>query len=199
MSDSARIHPAQKPAPAAAPPAEETQQRVFLVSGRLCFELTPQTKTIGRSFSADYILLDGSVSRKHAELQLVDGLVRVRDLDSRNGTFVANQRIACCDLPMGANVRFGKIDFRIEDDDSTIGSMSSEAVPIPQIHPDRPFSPAQQRVLHCLLNGLSEKEAARALGISHHTVHNHVKDIYALAGVSSRAELMAKLLRRITH
>jgi DNA-binding CsgD family transcriptional regulator len=46
-----------------------------------------------------------------------------------------------------------------------------------------------------LLFGRSEKEVALILGLSRHTVHEHVKAIYRAYGVRSRAELMSLLLR----
>ena len=57
------------------------------------------------------------------------------------------------------------------------------------------------RRLHQTLQGLtrgdSEKQIARALGISQHTVHVYVKQLYKRLGVSSRAELMARFMRGI--
>lgn len=44
-----------------------------------------------------------------------------------------------------------------------------------------------------LCRGLTSKEIAGELIISHHTVRDHVKSIYDKAGVSSRGELVAKL------
>lgn len=55
--------------------------------------------------------------------------------------------------------------------------------------------PRLRRTLERLLAGDSEKEAARALGISHHTVHHYVKQIYSRLGVNSRGELMAKWVK----
>lgn len=49
---------------------------------------------IGRSSECTVALDDGNVSRRHAELRLVDGNVQVRDLDSRNGTFVDGKMIS---------------------------------------------------------------------------------------------------------
>ena len=49
----------------------------------------------------------------------------------------------------------------------------------------------QQEVLGLLLEGMSEKEAARALHRSTETVHSHVKQIYKTFDVASRGELMA--------
>ncbi|MDY7107057.1 MAG: PAS domain-containing protein [Planctomycetota bacterium] len=52
----------------------------------------------------------------------------------------------------------------------------------------------QQEVLDCLLGGLSNKEIARMLHISVHTVHNHVKAVHRAFGVSGRGELLARCL-----
>ena len=50
--------------------------------------------TIGRSREADVAVPDTTVSRRHCRLFEVDGLVRVQDLGSLNGTLVAGQAIA---------------------------------------------------------------------------------------------------------
>ena len=50
--------------------------------------------------------------------------------------------------------------------------------------------------LSLLLEGRSEKEAARALGLSARTVHEYVTALYKHFGVSSRAELLAYFIRR---
>lgn len=58
--------------------------------------------------------------------------------------------------------------------------------------------PRLRRTLERLLAGESEKTAARAMGISHHTVHEYVKQIYKHFGVNSRGELMAKWVKGMT-
>ena len=55
--------------------------------------------------------------------------------------------------------------------------------------------PRLQRTLERLLAGESDKEIAQKLGISRHTVHEYVGDLYRRFGVSGRGELMAMLLR----
>jgi pSer/pThr/pTyr-binding forkhead associated (FHA) protein len=44
--------------------------------------------TIGRAPTATLVVSDAQVSRLHARIDLADGILNVRDLDSRNGTFV---------------------------------------------------------------------------------------------------------------
>lgn len=54
------------------------------------------------------------------------------------------------------------------------------------------LSPRLRDVLSCLLEGDTEKQAARRLGISRHTVSNHVQRLYRHFDVRSRAELMGR-------
>lgn len=53
----------------------------------------------------------------------------------------------------------------------------------------------QREVLACLLEGDSEKQASLRLGISRHTVHEHVKRLHSYFGASSRGELMSRCRR----
>jgi DNA-binding CsgD family transcriptional regulator len=54
--------------------------------------------------------------------------------------------------------------------------------------------PRVHETLKCFLAGKSEKETAKALGLSAHTVHHYSKMIYARLSVSSRAELLSRCL-----
>jgi DNA-binding CsgD family transcriptional regulator len=58
------------------------------------------------------------------------------------------------------------------------------------------LSPRLEQTLRHLLGGDSEKQVARKLELSQHTVHVYVKALYRRFGVSSRAELLAKHLRK---
>jgi DNA-binding CsgD family transcriptional regulator len=64
--------------------------------------------------------------------------------------------------------------------------------------PEEPpsLSPRLRQTLTALLDGDSEKQAARRLGLSINTVHEYVTALYRHFGVSSRAELLALFLRR---
>ena len=58
------------------------------------------------------------------------------------------------------------------------------------------LTPRRRQVLDGLLDGDSEKQVARRLGLHAATVHDHVKAIYTHFGVTTRAELLALFLRR---
>lgn len=51
----------------------------------------------------------------------------------------------------------------------------------------------QREILHHLLDGLSNKEIARQLGLSHFTVRNHVSNILRLMGYNCRRSMRHSL------
>ncbi len=57
------------------------------------FQLGEEDVIIGRSSTADLALSDPFLSRHHARLRAEDGVVKVEDLGSRNGTFVNDEQI----------------------------------------------------------------------------------------------------------
>ncbi len=69
---------------------------------------------VGRASSARVELVDPSVSRRHASISIVNGVPVVRDLGSRNGTFVNGERIRSCTLKNGDVLTFGNTELRVE-------------------------------------------------------------------------------------
>jgi transcriptional regulator of acetoin/glycerol metabolism len=62
---------------------------------------------VGRDEAADVRLTEAASSRKHAELSVTQGSLRVRDLGSLNGTFVNGRRMDSATLNAGDVVRMG--------------------------------------------------------------------------------------------
>lgn len=58
------------------------------------------------------------------------------------------------------------------------------------------LTPREVEVLTAVSNGLTNKEIARELGISRHTVKFHLESLMRKLGVSSRAEAVSKSMRR---
>lgn len=91
-------------------PAEETAapELIEASSGRR-FRLYPGENIIGRE-NCDILLMDGTVSRRHAKIILEAGSITIVDLGSTNGTKVDGNRIDPNQptlLPVGATVSFG--------------------------------------------------------------------------------------------
>lgn len=66
-----------------------------------------------------------------------------------------------------------------------------------EAEPARPLlTPRELEILACLGEGMSNKEVARKLGISAHTVKFHLEAVFTKLDATSRAEAVAKGLRR---
>ena len=79
-------------------------------------ELTGEPLSIGRSREADIPLLDDKVSRVHCGIRLSDGEFYLKDLKSRNGTFVNGQRVEdTVKLQPGDRIQVGATVFVLED------------------------------------------------------------------------------------
>jgi adenylate cyclase len=68
---------------------------------------------VGRSAGCDLPLRDPTVSRRHAELTVVESGLRIRDFGSTNGTFVNGARVGDALVPPGSRVAFGKVGFEV--------------------------------------------------------------------------------------
>ncbi len=159
---------------------------------------------IGRAPDCAIQLFDERVSRQHAKIWERNGQAFVRDLDSRNGTFVDGERVTRCALLSGKSLRIADITFLVIASQSTVrnsafGSVKATTVkheiPAAVINTSfRGLSDGQRQVLRLLVQGASEKEVAASLSVSYHTIHAHVKQIYRLLNVRSRGELIALCL-----
>ena len=90
------------------------------------WEISSARCSIGSHASNDVVLSERTVSRFHCELLLDEMGVRVRDLESRNGTFVAGVRVLEAFLHHGAELLLGKMLLRIELGNDTLQLPASE-------------------------------------------------------------------------
>ena len=72
-----------------------------------------QSLVLGREPLSDLPVLDAGVSRRHAELRADDDAVEVRDLGSRNGTWVNGRRVSNARVTQGDLLAFGPIELRL--------------------------------------------------------------------------------------
>ncbi len=69
---------------------------------------------IGRSRDADLTIVHPMISRRHCQLFESEGLVKVRDLGSLNGTYLNGEQIQEAFLPPGCVLTIGPLVFRVE-------------------------------------------------------------------------------------
>jgi len=87
-----------------------TDADAWLVDGFGVAHATSEKTTIGRSQDGQLVVLASSVSREHAELKKTDAGWQVRDLGSRNGTFVDGTRCqGRVTLPTRAVLKIGDV------------------------------------------------------------------------------------------
>ncbi|MEP6685472.1 MAG: FHA domain-containing protein [Verrucomicrobiota bacterium] len=94
---------------------------------RVPHELAEELITVGRGPDNAIRLDHPSVSGRHAQLQRVGDIYRLKDLDSTNGTQVNGQKINETALRFGDRIRFGKIEALFESD------VSEQAQPLPEL------------------------------------------------------------------
>jgi DNA-binding CsgD family transcriptional regulator len=155
---------------------------------------------LGRSSVCDFVVKDASISRRHAQITLKGGKMGVRDLGSRNGTYLNAQRVDECGVQRGDHVSFGKVTFLLTHLDENGADPNSECDTdrcddlgkTIHLDPVKFLSKSQRRVFAHLADGLSDKEIAEQLHVSPFTVHNHVTAIFRILKVHSRPELFAR-------
>jgi adenylate cyclase len=105
--------------------------KLLSTTGEQSIDLQPgRLVVVGRAVTSDVPIYDPTISRRHAELILADGGVKVKDVGSSNGTFLNGARIT--DALAGENdvITFGKVAFRVKQ--------VSAPAPRPQVVPGLP-------------------------------------------------------------
>jgi len=80
--------------------------------------------TVGRAQECELSFSYDRLSRRHAEIKLVNGTLMVKDLESSNGTFVNGKRVDSVRLMPGDTLAFDKLSFTVvgpSEADSKLG------------------------------------------------------------------------------
>jgi pSer/pThr/pTyr-binding forkhead associated (FHA) protein len=87
--------------------------RSDVVAGRV-IDLTKAKTTVGRAQASDVPIEDGTVSARHAQIVSEDGVWRVVNLISTNGTSVNGTTSIVSYLAPGDVISFGRVEFTFE-------------------------------------------------------------------------------------
>ncbi|MBI4584307.1 MAG: FHA domain-containing protein [Planctomycetes bacterium] len=79
------------------------------------YEIADDSFLLGRDRSGAVQILDQGVSRKHAEIFRIGELFFIRDLESRNGTFVNSEKVSEVVLRFGDQIQIGNSVLVFED------------------------------------------------------------------------------------
>ena len=80
------------------------------------FHLPSTVTVIGRRQESDLCIPLMVVSRRHCELNLEKGRLKIRDLGSSNGTYVNGQRVDQAEVNPGDKIRIGPVTFAVQID-----------------------------------------------------------------------------------
>ncbi len=94
--------------------------------------LRPGLNRLGRSARTDFQIDHDSISRFHAELELREDGLFVRDLDSSNGTYVNNEPVSEARLESGCILRLGDVCLEVRD----APEASTQDWPVCENHPE---------------------------------------------------------------
>lgn len=91
----------------------------------LRWELSDGPHRIGRASQSEIILSDPSVSKAHAEIVIETARVEIRDLGSRNGTWVNDRRVVePTPIAAGDRIRVGGVELKLRDAGSSSSTRS---------------------------------------------------------------------------
>lgn len=100
-------------------------------------ELQRQSNILGRAEGNDFTLNDPTVSSRHCEVFVDEHVVRVRDLDSTNGTFIDNARIRNAEIRSNQVLMLGSMEMRLMDAPSLVVAIPTlsnpEEPPVPTL------------------------------------------------------------------
>ncbi|HZU82870.1 MAG TPA: FHA domain-containing serine/threonine-protein kinase [Polyangiaceae bacterium] len=101
---------------------------------------------VGRAADAGLQLVDDpEASRRHTSFELVRGGVRVRDLDSRNGTWIGGERVDDVVVEAGTRVRVGRTVLLVQGAESLRDTVIAPPAALATEEPTRPEQEASNR------------------------------------------------------
>ena len=78
--------------------------------------LPSSVTVIGRRHDCDLRIPIISVSRRHCQFSMNEGVLKIRDLGSQNGTFVNGNRVDAAEIQAGDALKIGPLTFVVQID-----------------------------------------------------------------------------------
>jgi pSer/pThr/pTyr-binding forkhead associated (FHA) protein len=84
------------------------------IGRKIFFPIRKVRTMIGRDGACDIVLADDNVSRQHVKIYLMENRIEIKDMGSRNGTFLNNERLSGMkELKVGDEVIVGSNQFHL--------------------------------------------------------------------------------------
>lgn len=99
------------------------------------------TTVIGRSADCDISLAAAHLSRRHAQLQIIDGALFVKDLGSANGTCLNGKQVMEARVKRGDELRFDALTFGVMGPADEMAKTTVRSIPIASTPSPKPAIP----------------------------------------------------------
>ena len=180
---------------------------IWKPSGRQLITLGGERVTVGKS-SANLVSLDhdSTVSRVHAVLENLGYAWSIRDVGSRNGTYLNGERISAERvLRSGDELRVGKsrlVFWEVKEaDETTVGG--EETVSVAPTQPPPRLTPREHEVLVVLCRPLvsgdpfpeavSVRQMAQELFVTEAAIKQHLQNLYDKFAIPPEGERRVRL------
>jgi pSer/pThr/pTyr-binding forkhead associated (FHA) protein len=134
---------------------------------------------IGRASECDISLAAAHLSRRHAQIQVIEGGLLVKDLGSANGTFINGQRITEGRAKKGDEIRFDTLSFGVMGPSTE--ELSKTTVRSAPLVPPEPVKPAAKPAVKPVTQSSSSINKSRP--VEQQTSSN--KGLYSLLVVAA--------------
>ena len=112
------------------------------------------TTVIGRSVDCDISLAAAHLSRRHAQLQIIDGALFVKDLGSANGTFLNGKQVMEARVKRGDELRFDALTFGVMGPADEMAKTTVRSISVPN-------APPATKPVSAMPNSLNDKFATQ--------------------------------------
>jgi len=132
------------------------------------FTLPSSVTLLGRRQDCDFCIPLSCVSRRHCEINLDQGKVTVRDLQSRNGTLINGKRIEEAPMNAGDVLKIGPIEFVLQvngvpdDLEAYLPQADASQKDMLQVQPERYSTSETQEAEYNLDQDLAELDPGRS-------------------------------------
>jgi pSer/pThr/pTyr-binding forkhead associated (FHA) protein len=96
------------------------------------------TTVIGRAAECDISLAASHLSRRHAQLSIIDGALFVKDLGSANGTFLNGKQVMEARVKRGDELRFDALSFGVMGPTDELAKTTVRSMPAPSTATAKP-------------------------------------------------------------
>jgi putative nucleotidyltransferase with HDIG domain len=161
------------------------------------------TLTLGRTSQSDVQIDDPSVSRRHCEISLDEGILHIKDLGSANGTFINERAITEADARAGDEIRLGGAILDVRDPDHVASEDDSAAVTVGESTVEsviqRRIEPSHVDWLTPSPDGVTAPEASLLKHMQRHlsTLHRISEELAAARDINRITDATLQMILRV--